>query len=144
MAEWLPSRPDRFSPGTESSYRLNKRQSVWSGLEKKRIACMCRDLNPRLFSYSWSLFNLSSRLKLAECFKHNLQWTITSPIRSSHFLRKTLFLTQLKQTLWTDTLLYCIVLYCGRVPAANASELLYKPWTLVVHSCIARCLHQRP
>ena len=46
--------------------------------------------------------------------------------------------------------LYCIVLYCGRVPAANApgctaSEgLLYKPWPLVVPTCTARCLHQRP
>ena len=43
-----------------------------------------------------------------------------------------------------------IVLYCGRVPAANslgctaAEGLLYKPWSLVVPNCIARCLHQRP
>ena len=42
-----------------------------------------------------------------------------------------------------------IVLYCGRVPAANApgctaaEDLLYKPWSLVVHTCTARCLHQR-
>ena len=33
---------------------------------------------------------------------------------------------------------YCIVLYCSRVPAANApgctasEDLLYKPWSLVV------------
>ena len=46
--------------------------------------------------------------------------------------------------------LYCIVLYCGRVPAANApgctaaEGLLYKPWSLVVRTCTARCLHQRP
>ena len=44
----------------------------------------------------------------------------------------------------------CIVLYCGRVPAANApgctaaEGLLYKPWSLVVPTCTARCLHQRP
>ena len=44
----------------------------------------------------------------------------------------------------------CIVLYCGRVPAANApgctaaEGLLYKPWSLVVPTCPARCLHQRP
>ena len=43
-----------------------------------------------------------------------------------------------------------IVLYCGRVPAANAPEctaaegLLYKPWFLVVPTCTARYLHQRP
>ena len=43
-----------------------------------------------------------------------------------------------------------IVLYCGRVPAANApgctaaEGLLYKPWSLVVPICTARCLHQRP
>ena len=43
-----------------------------------------------------------------------------------------------------------IVLYCGRFPAANASGcsaaegLLYKPWSLVVPTCSARCLHQRP
>ena len=39
---------------------------------------------------------------------------------------------------------------CGRVPAANApgctaaEDLLYKPWSLVVPTCTARCLHQRP
>ena len=44
----------------------------------------------------------------------------------------------------------CIVLNCGRVPAANAPGctaaecLLYKPWSLVVPTCTARCLHQRP
>ena len=44
----------------------------------------------------------------------------------------------------------CIVLYCGRVPAVNAPGctaaecLLYKPWSLVVPACTARCLHQRP
>ena len=44
----------------------------------------------------------------------------------------------------------CIVLYCGRVPAANVSGctaaegLLYKPWSSVVPTCTARCLHQRP
>ena len=43
-----------------------------------------------------------------------------------------------------------IVLYCSRVPTANASGctavgvLLYKPWSLVVPNCTARCLHQRP
>ena len=46
--------------------------------------------------------------------------------------------------------LYCIVLYCGRVPAANApgctaaEGLLYKPWSSVVPTYTARCLHQRP
>ena len=41
-------------------------------------------------------------------------------------------------------------LYCGRVPAANApgctaaEGLLYKPWSLVVLTYTARCLHQRP
>ena len=46
--------------------------------------------------------------------------------------------------------LYCVVLYCGRVPAANApgcilaEGLPYKPWSLVVPICITRCLHQRP
>ena len=48
--------------------------------------------------------------------------------------------------------LFCknIVLYCGRVPAANApgctaaEGLLCKPWSLVVPTCAARCLHQRP
>ena len=40
-------------------------------------------------------------------------------------------------------------MYCGRVPAANApgcttaEGLLYKPWSLVVLTCTARCLHQR-
>ena len=44
---------------------------------------------------------------------------------------------------------YCIVLYCGRVPAANApgftvaEGLLYIHWSLVVPTYIARCLHQR-
>ena len=42
------------------------------------------------------------------------------------------------------------VLYCGRVPAANApgctaaEGLLYKPWSLVIPTCTARCLHQSP
>ena len=42
-----------------------------------------------------------------------------------------------------------IVLYCGRVPAANApgctaaEGLLYKPWSLFIPTCTARCLHQR-
>ena len=41
------------------------------------------------------------------------------------------------------------VLYCGRVPAANAlgctaaEGLLYNPWSLVLPTCIARCHHQR-
>ena len=49
-------------------------------------------------------------------------------------------------TLTTKT----IVLYCGRVTAANApgctaaEGLLYKPWSLVSPICTARCLHQRP
>ena len=39
-------------------------------------------------------------------------------------------------------------LYCGRVPAAKApgctaaKGLLHKPWSLVVPTCTARCLHQ--
>ena len=43
-----------------------------------------------------------------------------------------------------------LYLYCGRVPAANApgctaaEGLLYKPWSLVVPTCTARFLHQRP
>ena len=42
------------------------------------------------------------------------------------------------------------LLYCGRVPAAKApgctaaEGLLYKPWSLVVPTSTARCLHQRP
>ena len=42
------------------------------------------------------------------------------------------------------------VLYCSRVTAANAAGcsaaggLLYKPWSLVLPTCTARCLHQRP
>ena len=42
------------------------------------------------------------------------------------------------------------LLYCGRVPAANvpgctaAEAVLYKPWSLVVPTCTASCLHQRP
>ena len=45
---------------------------------------------------------------------------------------------------------FAIVLYCGMVPAANApgctpvEGLLYRPWSLVVPTCTARCLHQRP
>ena len=45
---------------------------------------------------------------------------------------------------------FLVVLYCGRVPAANApgctaaEGLLYKPWSLVVPTCTARCLHQKP
>ena len=48
------------------------------------------------------------------------------------------------------TVCECILLYCGRVPAANApgctvaEGLLYKPRSLVVPTCTARCLHQRP
>ena len=44
----------------------------------------------------------------------------------------------------------CIVLYCGTVPAADApgctaaEGILYKPSSLVVPTCTARCLHQRP
>ena len=44
----------------------------------------------------------------------------------------------------------CIVLYCDRIPTANApgctaaEGLLYKPWSLVILTCTARCLHQRP
>ena len=45
---------------------------------------------------------------------------------------------------------YLGVLYCGRVPATNASGctaaegLLYKPWSLDIPTCTARCLHQIP
>ena len=43
-----------------------------------------------------------------------------------------------------------LVLYCGRVPAANApgctaaEGLLYEPWSIVFPTCTARGLHQRP
>ena len=39
------------------------------------------------------------------------------------------------------------VMLCGRVPAANAPGctvawgLMYKPWSLIVPTCTARCLH---
>ena len=42
------------------------------------------------------------------------------------------------------------VMLCCRVPAANApgctaaEGLLHKPWSLVISTCTARCLHQRP
>ena len=55
-----------------------------------------------------------------------------------------------KRQITQEKVLYCIVLCCGRVPAANgpgctaAEGLLYKPWSLVVPTCTARCLHQRP
>ena len=45
--------------------------------------------------------------------------------------------------------MYCILLYFGRVPAANApgctsaEGLFYRPWSLVLPTCAARCLHQR-
>ena len=44
---------------------------------------------------------------------------------------------------------YQELLCCGRVPVANApgctaaEGLLYKPWSSVVPTCTARCLHQR-
>ena len=48
-------------------------------------------------------------------------------------------------------ILHRTVMYvCNRVAAANAPEctaaegLLYKPWSLIVPTCTARCLHQRP
>ena len=55
-----------------------------------------------------------------------------------------LLLNSQKQNRWRG------LLYCGRVPAANAhgctaaEGLLYAPWSLVVPTCTARCLHQRP
>ena len=51
--------------------------------------------------------------------------------------------------LLTLVALTLVVLYCGRVPTANApgctaaEGLLYKPWSLIVATCTARCLHQR-
>ena len=37
---------------------------------------------------------------------------------------------------------------CGRVPVVKPPDALqpkaYKPWSLVVPNCTARCLHQRP
>ena len=48
------------------------------------------------------------------------------------------------------TRIFCIVLYCDMVPAANApgctaaEDLLYKPWSLVLPTCTARCLYRRP
>ena len=53
-------------------------------------------------------------------------------------------------TLSTRSKIVGTVLYCGRVPAAiapgcyAAKGLLYKPWSLVIPTCTARCLHQRP
>ena len=50
---------------------------------------------------------------------------------------------------WVASLWLGAGLYCGRVPVANApgctaaEGLLYKPWSLVVPTCTARCLHQR-
>ena len=66
--------------------------------------------------------------------------SVRRPQSSRHFLIKFVI----------TRVLYCIVLYCGRVPAANvpgctaAEGLLYKPWYLIFPTCTARCLHQRP
>ena len=55
-----------------------------------------------------------------------------------------------KHVIRIPLLALCYVIFCGRVPAANApgctaaEGLFYKPWSLVVPSCTARCLHQRP
>ena len=55
-----------------------------------------------------------------------------------------------KAQLYPRLLLTIIVLYWGRVPAANAPRctaaegLLYKPWSLVVPTCTTRYLHQKP
>ena len=43
--------------------------------------------------------------------------------------------------------LYCIAVGSRRLmpPGCTAAEdLLYKPWSFVVPTCTARCLHQRP
>ena len=78
---------------------------------------------------------------------------------SSGFMFGFLTLTPLTDNLlskWYPWLSYSLyysrlpLLYCGRVPAANApgciaaEGLFYKPWSLVVPTCTARCLHQRP
>ena len=66
----------------------------------------------------------------------------------SHFNKRCVYLK--KPLLILCDVFYRIVLYCGRVPAANApgctaaEGLLYKPWSLVVPTCTARCIHQRP
>ena len=61
-----------------------------------------------------------------------------------------LYFTSCTSILYSELLLKLFVLYCSRVPAANAPRcteaegLLYKPWSLIVPTCTARCLHQRP
>ena len=59
--------------------------------------------------------------------------------------------SELSSTDMFNVLIYSdFVLYCGRVPAANApgctaaEGLFYKSWSLVFPTSTARCLHQRP
>ena len=85
---------------------------------------------------------------LGPCLPLNIQDTVV-------ILRTTPSDTQKLCTLLTQCthvfqMILSIVLYCGRIPAANflgctaAEGLLYKPWSLVIPTCTARWLHQRP
>ena len=108
----------------------------------------CGMWNRRIGVHSWRekifIFTMGSRSTLGptNLLLNIHHWENLTGCEHNHSSRKVLH----HFSYWT----YCVVLYCGRVPAANApgwtaaEGLLYKPWSLVDPTCTARCLHQRP
>ena len=87
-----------------------------------------------------AVFNLfTKRQRIRLCFFCSLQsWTLRDKSKEE------------KRLCYVMLCYVMLCMLCGRVPAANApgctaaEGLLYKPWSLVVPTCTARCLHQRP
>ena len=107
-----------------------------------------------------SLFSLYYRAQTFICchwLTNRLSWTRTADQTCnyksfvvSHVISRNQVSNFITNKNVINNTVYCIVLYFGRVRAANApgctvaESLLYKPWSLVVPTCTARCLHQRP
>ena len=118
------------------------------------LGLCCEGVWPRslphwLPPYQW-IWNSVSRLII------NVHTTITQMASTRNFqiIRKIQWRHKLflGKNFWHNMNIVASITFvvCSRVPAANApgctaaEGLLYKPWSLVVPTCTARCLHQRP
>ena len=135
--------PVKLNKTTPEGRKLSTRETIeWS-----RIAEMPWLGRPT----EWPSFILWRYVVAAHKYQHWLVYsTATLP-------KNTIYKTTQKSVIAKTFHIFCsksydstFFLYCGRVPAANApgctaaEGLLYKPWSLVVPTCTARCLHQRP
>ena len=129
--------------------------SLWEKLLEIRIAVRMVLLRIKVSLVCWvCAYSMITKQKVINAVLLNSKtlsvWSIAVCIPNITLLNRLLVHMTVPLPLFFKFFGYYIVLYCGRVLAANApgctaaEGLLYKPWSLAVPTCTARCLHQRP